>query len=87
MLKQIIIWKLIHEKPHPSSNQLKEHFGSNSSSAMDVHIDSENYVAYHLNKLIGHEGSIFRMSWSSDGTKLMSVSDDRRWVRCLSVSV
>lgn len=87
MLKQIIIWKLIHEKPHPSSNQLKEHFDSNSSSAINVHIDSENYVAHHLNKLIGHEGSIFRMSWSSDGTKLMSVSDDRRWVRCLSVSV
>ncbi|XP_042410998.1 WD repeat-containing protein 6-like isoform X1 [Zingiber officinale] len=77
IFNEIIIWKLIHEGPHPSSNQLKEHVGSNSSSAMDAHIDSVNYVAYHLNKLIGHEGSIFRMSWSSDGTRLMSVSDDR----------
>ncbi|CAK7348505.1 unnamed protein product [Dovyalis caffra] len=30
-----------------------------------------------LGRLIGHEGSIFRMAWSSDGSKLVSVSDDR----------
>lgn len=29
-------------------------------------------------RLAGHEGSIFNIAWSSDGSKLVSVSDDRR---------
>ena len=29
-------------------------------------------------RLKGHEGSIFRISWSRNGRKLASVSDDRR---------
>ncbi|XP_047325939.1 uncharacterized protein LOC124929581 isoform X2 [Impatiens glandulifera] len=28
-------------------------------------------------RLVGHEGSIFRIAWTSDGSKLLSVSDDR----------
>ncbi|XP_060961502.1 tRNA (34-2'-O)-methyltransferase regulator trm734 [Cannabis sativa] len=36
-----------------------------------------NYEAVHICKLVGHEGSIFRLTWSSDGAKLVSVSDDR----------
>ncbi|KAM0926475.1 hypothetical protein ACQ4PT_003535 [Festuca glaucescens] len=31
----------------------------------------------HIGRLKEHEGSIFRISWSSDGSKFMSVSDDR----------
>lgn len=38
--------------------------------------------ALHLGTLVGHNGSIFRIAWSSDGSKLLSVSDDRRWVSC-----
>lgn len=29
-------------------------------------------------RLGGHEGSIFNIAWSSNGSKLVSVSDDRR---------
>ncbi|GKG18429.1 WD repeat-containing protein 6 isoform X1, partial [Tanacetum coccineum] len=29
-------------------------------------------------RLAGHKGSIFRITWSLDGSKLVSVSDDRR---------
>lgn len=36
------------------------------------------YCASHMLRLIGHEGSIFRIVWSLDGSKLVSVSDDRR---------
>ncbi|MCH89801.1 WD repeat-containing protein, partial [Trifolium medium] len=35
------------------------------------------YEAFHICKLVGHEGSIFRIAWSSCGSKLVSVSDDR----------
>lgn len=38
----------------------------------------EQYHSAQVCRLIGHEGSIFRMAWSSDGMKLLSVSDDRR---------
>lgn len=36
------------------------------------------YCASHTLRLAGHEGSIFRIVWSLDGSKLVSVSDDRR---------
>lgn len=36
------------------------------------------YCASHMLRLAGHEGSIFRIVWSFDGSKLVSVSDDRR---------
>ncbi|KAF3504368.1 hypothetical protein F2Q69_00039460 [Brassica cretica] len=35
------------------------------------------YCASHMLRLAGHEGSIFRIVWSLDGSKLVSVSDDR----------
>lgn len=83
--QQIIVWKLIPESPPSSPAILMEHPCRNTSSCAITQIDGRNYVAFHLNRLIGHEGSIFRMAWSSDGTKLMSVSDDRRWVTCRSL--
>ncbi|KAJ9547579.1 hypothetical protein OSB04_020122 [Centaurea solstitialis] len=35
------------------------------------------YEAVLVCRLAGHEGSIFRITWSSDASKLLSVSDDR----------
>lgn len=37
----------------------------------------QQYEAVHICKLAGHEGSILRIDWSSDGNRLISVSDDR----------
>ncbi|KAJ3681314.1 hypothetical protein LUZ60_015803 [Juncus effusus] len=34
-------------------------------------------MAVNLGRLVGHEGSIFRLAWNNDGSKLMSASDDR----------
>ncbi|XP_065859842.1 uncharacterized protein [Euphorbia lathyris] len=70
---QIIIWKIVPQH-RTSTSSLEED---------DVHC---NYLcpnsfplheAVHLSRLIGHEGSIFRILWSPDGSKLVSVSDDR----------
>lgn len=64
---------------------------SSLASQVEDHIDQSNlfpncvqphgcqYEANHMCKLSGHEGSIFRIAWSFDGSKLVSVSDDRRW--------
>ncbi|KFK30735.1 hypothetical protein AALP_AA6G020500 [Arabis alpina] len=40
-------------------------------------LDGDNFDHEHLLRLTGHEGSIFRIVWSLDGSKLVSVSDDR----------
>lgn len=61
---QIIVWKVVPDDSLP--NSLQHH--------------DPNYRAVHICKLVGHEGSIFRLSWSSNGSKLVSVSDDRRWI-------
>jgi hypothetical protein len=45
-----------------------------------MHISDKQYITIHLGRLKEHEGSIFRIAWSSDGSKFMSVSDDRRLV-------
>lgn len=43
-----------------------------------ANLDNGRYSASPMRRLIGHEGSIFRIVWSLDGSKLVSVSDDRR---------
>lgn len=39
-------------------------------------VDHGHYSASHMLRLTGHEGSIFRIVWSLDGSKIVSVSDD-----------
>lgn len=46
----------------------------------NVQFSDKQYMAVHLGRLKEHEGSIFRIAWSSDGSRFMSVSDDRRLV-------
>ena len=46
----------------------------------DFSSDYSGFQIIHLGRLLGHNGSIFRIAWSADGSKLVSVSDDRRWV-------
>ncbi|KAM3323632.1 putative protein isoform X1 [Capsicum chacoense] len=43
----------------------------------DLQLPYQQYEAINICKLTGHEGSIFRLAWSADGFKLVSVSDDR----------
>jgi len=41
-------------------------------------IHGQQYVPVHVSRLTGHEGSIFRIAWSSDGLRLISASDERK---------
>lgn len=52
-----------------------------------IHPGDNQSMTVHVGRLKEHEGSIFRIAWSSDGSKFMSVSDDRRLVFIFSVWV
>lgn len=73
IFNEIVVWKVSpqHDKSSTTPEDHDRH-GSNCSSLKD-----NMYEAVHVCKLVGHEGSIFRIAWSSCGSKLLSVSDDR----------
>ncbi|CAI9104863.1 OLC1v1003646C1 [Oldenlandia corymbosa var. corymbosa] len=60
---QIVVWKLDFEK-HSIIDEVAKFSGL-------------QYQVVILGRLVGHEGSIFRIAWSADGSKLVSASDDR----------
>ncbi|KAM0948407.1 putative transcription factor WD40-like family [Dioscorea sansibarensis] len=70
---EIIVWKLSRSQ----TSLMDEHSNLSTSYVKDTEVLQQEYCAIHLFRLTGHEGSIFRIAWSSDGSKLMSVSDDR----------
>lgn len=71
---EILIWKI---SPQTMCSSSKEHSTPSNSTQGHIPDHGLQFVAIHLSKLTGHEGSIFRISWSSDGTEVVSVSDDR----------
>ncbi|KAL8147906.1 hypothetical protein AgCh_005287 [Apium graveolens] len=71
---EIIVWKVIFPN---LSNPGKEpvNLTSLDHEAPKFHFHQLEAVA--VCRLAGHEGSIFNIAWSFDGSKLVSVSDDR----------
>ncbi|XP_042476563.1 uncharacterized protein LOC122058127 isoform X2 [Macadamia integrifolia] len=75
---EIIVWKVVPQGHCPSSgSSVKDSNDHNGSLCNKIQFNDQQCEAICLSRLIGHEGSIFRIAWSSDGSKLMSVSDDR----------
>lgn len=71
-----MVWKVAPQ--HDKSSRTPEDRDHQSVSSSNCSLLKDNlYEAVHVCKLIGHEGSIFRIAWSSCGSKLVSVSDDR----------
>ncbi|KAG9444066.1 hypothetical protein H6P81_015406 [Aristolochia fimbriata] len=78
IFNDIIIWKLV-------ASELASNL--TSSAERSCHLDTlsfnndvllgKQYNSVNMLKLKGHEGSIFRISWSLDGSKVISASDDR----------
>lgn len=66
-LHLIIVWEVVPSKG--SKKDLDE-------KSNDVQFHRLQYEAIHISRLVAHEGSILRIAWSSDGSKLVSVSDD-----------
>ncbi|KAJ8899021.1 hypothetical protein K2173_008844 [Erythroxylum novogranatense] len=71
---EIIVWRLVSQHcAEPLTSPL-----DNGMCFSGPFSNSYNYFQVsHISRLIGHEGSIFRITWSSDASKLVSVSDDR----------
>jgi WD repeat-containing protein 6 len=76
-VSQILIWKMAARIPGSSSYDGETPGENNYENAT---VSGKQYMVVHLGRLKEHEGSIFRISWSADGSKFMSVSDDRRFV-------
>ncbi|CAA6653936.1 unnamed protein product [Spirodela intermedia] len=66
IFNEIIVWKLA----------VSAHLSEEDSSFLNSS-DFNDVKTLHLGTLVGHNGSIFRIAWNSDGSKLLSVSDDR----------
>ncbi|XP_029126958.1 uncharacterized protein LOC109797697 isoform X2 [Cajanus cajan] len=76
IFNEIIVWKVAPQHNKSSSHQENcDHRSISSSNCCQL--KDQLYEAIHVCKLIGHEGSIIRIVWSSCGSKLVSVSDDR----------
>ncbi|PIA37960.1 hypothetical protein AQUCO_02900069v1 [Aquilegia coerulea] len=73
---EVIVWKLDSER-HNSSLTMENSNNYHSLLNTNSQLHDSKYEATYLNRLVGHEGSIFRLAWFPDGSKLMSVSDDR----------
>lgn len=76
---QVVVWKVICQNgaKQPGSHA-EDHLQLNGDEGFSY--PGPNYKDALISRLVGHEGSIFRIAWFSNGTKLVSVSDDRRWV-------
>ncbi|CAL9009232.1 unnamed protein product [Prunus brigantina] len=75
---EIIVWKVVPQYDASSlASQVEDHIDQSNLFPKRVQPHGCHYEASHICKLSGHEGSIFRIAWSFDGSKLVSVSDDR----------
>ncbi|KAK9266700.1 hypothetical protein L1049_007353 [Liquidambar formosana] len=75
---EIIVWKVVPQNCTPSlRSPVKDQANLSGSFHNSLQLHDRGYEAVHICRLAGHEGSIFRIAWSSNGSKLVSVSDDR----------
>ncbi|KAJ6390314.1 hypothetical protein OIU77_024519 [Salix suchowensis] len=81
IFNEIIVWKVVPVEPQlgglPSISLMEDDMYLSCSSPDSFQLRFQQHKSAHMCRLVGHEGSIFRLAWSSDGSKLVSVSDDR----------
>ncbi|KAL2535206.1 Transducin family protein/WD-40 repeat family protein [Forsythia ovata] len=76
IFNEIIVWKVV-SRNHATA------LGSPVENKVQLIIDVDfqlpvlKYEDVLISRLVGHEGSIFRIAWFPNGLKLVSVSDDR----------
>ncbi|KAH9605132.1 hypothetical protein KSS87_021747 [Heliosperma pusillum] len=77
IFNEIVVWELAQHQ-HSQYLTSNENDPNSMPTFQDVHkFDGKYYQAKVVSRLSGHQGSIFCLSWSTDGTTLISVSDDR----------
>ncbi|XP_011079487.1 uncharacterized protein LOC105162994 [Sesamum indicum] len=75
IFNEIVVWKVVHQNHSTrlSSNE-EDHVPLTSNENF---IPGSKYKDALISRLVGHEGSVFRIAWFSNGMKLVTVSDDR----------
>ncbi|XP_021279955.1 uncharacterized protein LOC110413462 isoform X3 [Herrania umbratica] len=75
---EIIVWKVVYQRNSPSlTSPVEDCMNLSSSNPNFIKCHDQQHKAVNMCRLVGHEGSIFRIVWSCGGAKLVSVSDDR----------
>ncbi|KAL1816485.1 hypothetical protein DCAR_0520886 [Daucus carota subsp. sativus] len=74
IFNEIIVWKVVFPNVSNPGKELVN-LTSLDHAAPQHHFHQLEAIA--VCRLGGHEGSIFNIAWSSNGSKLVSVSDDR----------
>ncbi|XP_075524062.1 uncharacterized protein LOC142556499 isoform X1 [Primulina tabacum] len=74
IFNEIIVWKVVCKKYATIHGDSAEELVQINEDSLLHGVEYEDYL---ITRLIGHEGSIFRIAWFSNGSKLVSVSDDR----------
>lgn len=74
---EILIWKIVSQPATVVTSSKELHFTCTSIKPTSEKLENLQYGSALLNRLTGHEGSVFRIAWSCDGLKIISASDDR----------
>ncbi|KAL8150342.1 hypothetical protein V2J09_020150 [Rumex salicifolius] len=77
IFNEVVVWKVVLQHCTDSLINTAEDPENRCDHDATPQIGSQKYVANTICRLLGHQGSIFRLSWSANGSKLISVSDDR----------
>ncbi|KAK6118147.1 hypothetical protein DH2020_048131 [Rehmannia glutinosa] len=76
IFNEIVVWKVVRQDHATILGSHEEDHGRLTSDK-DCLLPGSKYKDALISRLVGHEGSIFRIAWFSNGLKLVSVSDDR----------
>ncbi|PKA51529.1 Dynein assembly factor with WDR repeat domains 1 [Apostasia shenzhenica] len=74
---EVIVWRLGVQDQLAPLTSLMGSIRDQISFEEATHVEHQHFFPVYLNRFTGHDGSILRIAWSSDGFKLVSVSDDR----------
>ena len=73
-----MIWKIVSQQATLGISSEEIHVTNTTIKTTNEKLQNLQYGSILLNRLAGHEGSIFRIAWSYDGLKIISAFDDRR---------
>ncbi|XP_051118553.1 uncharacterized protein LOC127242882 isoform X2 [Andrographis paniculata] len=77
IFNEIVVWKVVLQNQSTIFTGHEEYCNFLANEGDDNTLAHPKYRDAFMCRLVGHEGSIFRIAWFSNGTKLVSVSDDR----------
>ncbi|GAB2282116.1 hypothetical protein Dimus_016674 [Dionaea muscipula] len=77
IFNEVVVWKVAHQPHvHTAVSMIDDSDNLGSPDTSDQY-DCHQCEAAVICRLSGHQGSILSISWSTDGSRLISVSDDR----------